>query len=59
MQLIVAVADAQLNGIISSSDAWTVADEVPEGEESSAQTGLKPTVSSRQVKALFEQIHGK
>ncbi|WVQ81558.1 hypothetical protein IAT38_003682 [Cryptococcus sp. DSM 104549] len=47
-------ADKQLNDIISSSDAWTISDELPEGEEE--QAGLRPTISGRQVKALIEQI---
>ena len=52
------VADDQLNEIISSSEAWTISDEVPESEEGPSGAGPKSTVSSRQVKALFEQILG-
>ncbi|WWD15898.1 hypothetical protein CI109_100322 [Kwoniella shandongensis] len=48
-------ADSQFNEIISSSDAWTISDEVPEGEEGQA-SGLRPTISARRVKALIEQI---
>lgn len=52
------VADDQLNEIISSSEAWTISDEIPENEEGPSEAGLKSTISSRQVKALFEQILG-
>ena len=52
------VADAQLNDIISASDAWTISDEITEREDGPTEIGLKPTVSSRQVKALVEQILG-
>ncbi|KAK8869829.1 hypothetical protein IAR55_000397 [Kwoniella newhampshirensis] len=48
-------ADNQLNEIISSSEAWSISDEVLEGEEGQA-SGLRPTTSARQVKALVEQI---
>ncbi|OCF54147.1 hypothetical protein L486_08343 [Kwoniella mangroviensis CBS 10435] len=48
-------ADTQLNEIISSPEAWTISDEVNEEDEGQS-SGLKPTVSARQVKALVEQI---
>ncbi|WWC90049.1 uncharacterized protein L201_004981 [Kwoniella dendrophila CBS 6074] len=48
-------ADGQLNEIISSSEAWTISDEVNE-EDDNQISGLKSTVSARQVKALVEQI---
>ncbi|ORY33806.1 TIP-1 family-domain-containing protein [Naematelia encephala] len=52
-------ADGQLNEIISSTNAWDISDELSDGEEGLSQAGLKPTVSSRQVKALFEQIQDR
>ncbi|WVR05282.1 hypothetical protein IAU60_002294 [Kwoniella sp. DSM 27419] len=48
-------AEGQLNEIISSSDAWTITDEAQE-DDAGQSTGLRPTVSARQVKALIEQI---
>ncbi|WWD01416.1 hypothetical protein V866_008360 [Kwoniella sp. B9012] len=48
-------ADTQLNEIISSTEAWTISDEVNEEDEGES-SGVKPTVSARQVKALVEQI---
>ncbi|WWC61139.1 uncharacterized protein I303_103718 [Kwoniella dejecticola CBS 10117] len=48
-------ADNQLNEIISSPEAWTIGDEVNEDEEGQS-SGLRPTISGRQVKALVEQI---
>ncbi|WVQ70105.1 uncharacterized protein L199_008330 [Kwoniella botswanensis] len=48
-------ADTQLNEIISSTEAWTISDEVNEEGEGES-SGVKPTVSARQVKALIEQI---
>ncbi|WVW83112.1 hypothetical protein I302_105130 [Kwoniella bestiolae CBS 10118] len=48
-------ADTQLNEIISSPEAWTISDESNEEDEGQS-SGIKPTVSARQVKALVEQI---
>lgn len=50
------VAEGQMNDIISSVDAWTISEDMPDEEVSSS--GLKPTVSARQVKALIEQLTG-
>lgn len=55
-ELIWVVGETQLNDIISSSEAWTISEDLTEDEIST--TGLKPTVSARQVKALIEQITG-
>lgn len=48
--------DSQSNSIISSPEAWTISDEVMEEDE--AVSGRKPTNSSRQIKALIEQVTG-
>lgn len=42
------VAESQLQTIIASSEAWTILDE-----------GERPTISSRQIKSLIEQITGR
>jgi hypothetical protein len=52
-------AEKQLHDIISASDAWTIMQDTPEDEESLSRIGLRPTISSRQVKALIEQITGE
>jgi hypothetical protein len=50
------VVDDQYNEIISSSDAWLVAEEVS-GDD--ALHDLKPTNSSRRIKSLVEQVTGQ
>ena len=49
------VGENQINEIISSSDAWNISEDSSEEE---MLGGLKATVSSRQIKALIEQITG-
>ena len=51
------VAENQMQEIISSSDAWTISEDLTDEEITSS--GLKPTVSARQVKALIEQLTGQ
>ena len=48
----------QYTEIISSGDAWLIADETAEDEESGIDRELKPTNSARRVKALVEQVTG-
>jgi len=48
------VVDSQYNDIINSSDAWLVAEE----GDTNLSRDLRPTVSSRRVKALIEQVTG-
>ncbi|KAL7423932.1 hypothetical protein Q5752_001517 [Cryptotrichosporon argae] len=43
-------ADGQLNGILSSSEAWAISDDTNEKEP------VRATSSARQIKALVEQI---
>ena len=50
------VVDDQYNDIISSGDAWLVAEEV-NGDD--ALLDLKPTNSSRRIKSLVEQVTGQ
>ena len=50
------VVDDQYNEIMSSGDAWLVAEEV-DGDD--ALHGLKPTNSSRRIKSLLEQVTGR
>ena len=50
------VVDDQYNEIISSGDAWLVAEEV-NGDD--ALHDLKPTNSSRRIKSLVEQVTGQ
>ena len=50
------VVDDQYNEIISSNDAWLVAEEV-NGDD--ALHDLKPTNSSRRIKSLVEQVTGQ
>jgi hypothetical protein len=50
------VIDDQYNEIISSSDAWLVAEEV---DHDDALRDLKPTNSSRRIKSLVEQVTGQ
>jgi RAD50-interacting protein 1 len=52
------VALDQYNEIISSADAWAIADdEIPSDESGGALSReLKPTVSARRLKALVEQV---
>ena len=54
------VANNQLNEIISSADAWDITEEISSDDDDAgtAVAGMKPTVSSRQIKALIEQITG-
>ncbi|OCF36565.1 hypothetical protein I316_01816 [Kwoniella heveanensis BCC8398] len=50
-------ANNQLNEIISSPEAWAISDESQENEDGDNQSsGVKPTISARQVKALIEQV---
>ncbi|KAI0095281.1 TIP-1 family-domain-containing protein [Irpex rosettiformis] len=51
-----AFAMDQYMSIISAADAWLIADENIEDEESPVDKELKPTNSARQVKALVEQV---
>ena len=51
-----AVVDDQYNEIISSGDAWLVAEEV-NGDD--VLHDLKPTNSSRRIKSLVEQVTGQ
>ncbi|KAI0032485.1 TIP-1 family-domain-containing protein [Vararia minispora EC-137] len=47
----------QYNDIISSQEAWTIADgENADGSSSAHDSDLRPTVSARRLKALVEQI---
>ena len=50
------VVDDQYNEIISSGDAWLVAEEI-NGDD--ALHDLKPTNSSRRIKSLVEQVTGQ
>ena len=50
------VVDDQYNEIISSSDAWLVAEEVSRDD---ILHDLKPTNSSRRIKSLVEQVTGQ
>ena len=50
------VVDDQYNEIISSGDAWLVAEEV-NGDD--VLHDLKPTNSSRRIKSLVEQVTGQ
>ena len=46
--------------IISTQDAWLIADDSAEAqEETTIDRDLKPTNSARRVKALVEQVTGK
>ena len=51
-----AVVESQYNDIINASDAWLASDEA-NGDDH--PRGLKPTVSSRRIKSLVEQITGQ
>lgn len=46
-----------MNEIISSSDAWVISEDLTDEEINSS--GLRPTISARQVKALIEQLTGQ
>ena len=48
----------QYMDIISAADAWQIADENVEDEETIIDKELKPTNSARRVKALVEQVTG-
>lgn len=50
------VVDDQYNEIISSGDAWLVAEEANSDD---ALHDLKPTNSSRRIKSLVEQVTGQ
>lgn len=52
------VAMDQYVEIISANDAWLIADEQAEEEETVIDRALKPTNSARRVKALVEQVTG-
>lgn len=54
MMLMKTVGENQINEIISSADAWNISEDL----EEESLGGLKATVSSRQIKALIEQITG-
>lgn len=47
--------DSQYNEVIATADAWSIADQTEEDDHS---TDVKPTVSSRKVKSLIEQVTG-
>ncbi|AAW41871.2 hypothetical protein CNBB3130 [Cryptococcus deneoformans B-3501A] len=47
-------ANARLQDIISANDAWVISEELPEEDE--GLSNMRPTISSRQVKGLVEQI---
>lgn len=49
------VAESQYNDIINAEDAWVVADDVDADNHS---RDLKPTISSRRIKSLVEQVTG-
>ncbi|KAF8528017.1 RINT-1 family protein [Hysterangium stoloniferum] len=49
-------ADDQYNGIISSSDAWKIADDADATDMTDLEVDFRPTNSARRVKALVEQI---
>ncbi|XAO24018.1 hypothetical protein I312_102808 [Cryptococcus bacillisporus CA1280] len=47
-------ANTRLQEIISANDAWVISEELPEEDE--GLSNMRPTISSRQVKGLAEQI---
>ena len=47
--------DNQYNEVIATADAWSIADQTEEDDHS---TDVKPTISSRRVKSLIEQVTG-
>ncbi|OXM81277.1 hypothetical protein C364_01141 [Cryptococcus neoformans Bt63] len=47
-------ANTRLQEIISANDAWVISEELPEEDE--GLSNMRPTISSRQVKGLVEQI---
>lgn len=49
------VADNQYNEIINAPDAWSISDDV---ESHNLSRDVKPTVSSRRMKAIIEQVTG-
>ncbi|KIJ45675.1 hypothetical protein M422DRAFT_227406 [Sphaerobolus stellatus SS14] len=49
-------ADDQYNEIITSVDAWQIADDVDETDQVVLETDIRPTNSARRVKSLVEQI---
>lgn len=51
----VSVVEGQYNDIINAADAWLIADEI---ESDNHSQELRPTVSSRKMKSLIEQITG-
>lgn len=50
-----AVAESQYNDAINASDAWLASDEA----NNDHPRDLKPTVSSRRIKSLVEQVTGQ
>lgn len=48
--------EGQYNEVINAPDAWLIADEV---ESDDHTRDLKPTVSSRKIKSLIEQVTGR
>jgi hypothetical protein len=58
-QLIVAVAEDQYNEIISSPEAWLIADDGDQdGEDRTSAPDIKTTNSARRVKALIHGVTG-
>jgi hypothetical protein len=51
-----AVVESQYNDVINASDAWLASDEAHGNDH---PRDLKPTVSSRRIKSLVEQVTGQ
>lgn len=51
-----AVVETQYNDVINASDAWLASDEAHSNDH---PRDLKPTVSSRRIKSLVEQVTGQ
>jgi len=51
-----AVVESQYNDAINASDAWLASDEANGNDH---PRDLKPTVSSRRIKSLVEQVTGQ
>lgn len=49
------VADNQYNEIINAPDAWSISEDV---ESHNLSRDVKPSVSSRRIKAIIEQVTG-
>ena len=53
------VAENQYHDIISASDAWQIADDEPDHDDTvGGSPDIKTTNSARRVKALIEQVTG-